>query len=269
MMTFATSLFSFAALLTAGLLNAAILQTEDSKALTEFLKRFDPIAERGFVRTQRTGSTGIGYTLETLLQIEENNSPGGDFLGMEIKAYRGDELEFSDSEKMNLFLKEPTWLDGRTSAERVHQYGYRDEERNRQAWYQSVTSRPNDSLLKFFVDHDRMLVELHREDVAVAQWTFDVLGKRLLEKHSETVFVAAETRGKGSDEEFHYQTVTYCAKPSVAKLIDLIESGDVILELRMHVKPTGGVRNHGTAFRVRKNRLVDLYAIQKRCRPLK
>ena len=95
----------------------------NSVALTEFLKRFDVLEHRGFVKTQRAGSTGIGYTLETMLKIEENNSPRGDLPGMEIKAYRDDEKEFDDHEKMNLFLKEPTWVDGKTSAARIRDYG--------------------------------------------------------------------------------------------------------------------------------------------------
>lgn len=238
----------------------------NSKALSEFLKRFDSLTERGFVKTLRPGSTGIGYTLETLLQIEENNSPGGDLLGMEIKAYRDSESKFDDHEKMNLFLKEPEWLDGLKSADRIKTYGYIDDN-GRQAWYQSVTVNVNKNGLRLAVDHDNKRVLFLRHDKTIGQWPFDTLEKRLLEKHSETVFVAAESRGNGSEEEFYYRTVTYCASPSVKKLIKLIEEGDVVLELRMHVKETGGARNHGTAFRVRKHRLIDLYKVQQRCRP--
>lgn len=43
-------------------------QASKSIALNEFLKRFDRIAERGFVKTLRVGPTGIGYTLESLPQ---------------------------------------------------------------------------------------------------------------------------------------------------------------------------------------------------------
>ena len=242
-------------------------QLPNSQALCEFLKRFDPLTSRGFVKTLRPGSTGIGYTLETLLKIEENNSPAGDLLGMEIKAYRDNESKFDDHEKMNLFLKEPEWLDDLKSADRIKNYGYVDNN-GRQAWYQSVTAKANKSGLQLDVDHDNKRVQFLRHNKAIGRWTFDVLEKRLLEKHSEAVFVAAKTRGKGAKEEFHYRTVTYCASPSVEQLIKLIEDGDVILELRMHVKETGGARNHGTAFRVRKHRLIDLFQVQKLCRPV-
>lgn len=239
----------------------------DSKALVEFLKRFDRLTERGFVKTLRPGSTGIGYTLETLLQIKENNSPRGDLLGMEIKAYRDGETRFDDQHKMNLFLKEPEWLDSKTSAERIRDYGYIDDN-GRQAWYQSVTIKPNSTGLRLVVDREAGYVLFLRGSIAIGRWKFDVLQKRLTEKLSEAVFVAAQTRGTGADEEFHFRTVTYCAKPDVKALLKLIEAGDVILELRMHLKPTGGARNHGTAFRLKKHRLKDLFAQQVRCRPL-
>ena len=244
----------------------AVPRQPDSKALAEFLRRFDPICERGFVRTMRSGSTGIGYTLESLLHIRENNSPQGDLLGMEIKAYRDQEERSDDHAKMNLFLKEPVWKDSFSTADRIRTYGYTDDEGN-PAWYQSVTIRPNSSGLALDVQQRRKLVRLMRNGKAIGHWTFDILQQRLSEKLSETVFVAAESRGSGRDEEFHFRTVTYCAEPSVTSFLKLIRSGDIILELRMHVKPTGAARNHGTAFRIRKHRIADLYAIQQQCRP--
>ena len=57
---------------------------QPSAALAAFLPKFDAISSQGFVPTLRRGSTGIGYTLETMLEIEENNSQGGDFMGMEL-----------------------------------------------------------------------------------------------------------------------------------------------------------------------------------------
>lgn len=238
-----------------------------SPALREFLRRFDPVARQGFVRTRRAGPTGIGYTLETLLGIRENNSPRGDLLGMEIKAYRDDEDAFDDRHKMNLFLKEPTWNDSAKAADRIRRFGYTDDQ-GRPAWYQSVTCHRNSSGLSLAVDAEQRRVQLKRRRRVIGYWSFDVLQQRLSEKLNETVFVAAATKGSGKDEHFHFRTVTYCAGPSVDRLIELIEAGDVIVELRMHVKESGAARNHGTAFRLRKHRLIDLFAEQQRCRPV-
>lgn len=53
-----------------------------------YLKKFREIKERGFVQTMRKGPTGIGYTLETLLGIKENNDAHPDVDGAELKAHR-------------------------------------------------------------------------------------------------------------------------------------------------------------------------------------
>ncbi len=54
--------------------------------ISEFTKKFREIKEQGFVQTMRKGPTGIGYTLETLLGIKENNDARPDIDGAELKA---------------------------------------------------------------------------------------------------------------------------------------------------------------------------------------
>ena len=47
--------------------------------LEKFIELFKSIKELGWVKTHRTGQTGIGKTLEDLLGIIENNIQGPDF----------------------------------------------------------------------------------------------------------------------------------------------------------------------------------------------
>lgn len=246
---------------------ASTVAKSHESILQEFLVQFDKVSARGFVKTLRPGDTGVGYTLETLLEIPENNSPRGDFQGMEIKAYRDSETEFDDQEKMNLFLKEPEWLDGLTAAERIQQYGYKDPN-GRQAWYLSVTSRKNEAHLQLVVTAQGDVLELHCNNVAIAHWSLKVLEQRLQEKHAHSVFIGAESREKGADEEFWYKTVTWYQEPSAKRLLELAASGDIIVELRMHLRPDGSARNHGTAFRIRKHKLQTLFREQKTVRPV-
>ena len=153
-----------------------------------------------------------------MLNIEENNSPGGDFLGMELKAYRDDDLRMDDSEKMNLFLKEPAWIDGFKQGDRVKQYRYLDDN-GRQALYSTVQIKKNSHGFAFRVDRDenRVYMQFDQEDVAF--WTFEILAGRLKEKHSEAVFVAAHSRGDGKQEEFHYYGPSHKKCPTVVVVI--------------------------------------------------
>jgi hypothetical protein len=242
------------------------IESETSPAISAFLPKFDVLSAKGFVPTLRRGSTGIGYTLESMLDIEENNSPGGDFMGMELKAFRDDDLTMNDSEKMNLFLKEPRWVDGLKSADRVRKYGYVDDN-GRTALYSTVRIETNSHKFAFEVEDDSSKVWLKFDGQRIAYWTREILAKRLKEKHTETVFVSAHTRGKGKAEEFHFYGVTWCREPSVDEFVKLLQEGEVMLELRMHLKETGATRNHGSCFRIKQNRIKDLFGFSKQIRP--
>ena len=56
--------------------------------LPEFIKKFKLLKARGFIPSQRKGTTGIGYTLEFELGIDENNIAGPDFGKIELNAHR-------------------------------------------------------------------------------------------------------------------------------------------------------------------------------------
>ena len=57
-----------------------------SKAL--LLNEFKRIRDLGWIRTMRSGPTGVGYTFEKLLGIQENTLPIPDYCDFEIKTHR-------------------------------------------------------------------------------------------------------------------------------------------------------------------------------------
>jgi hypothetical protein len=264
-LSLATTRFRFAALLavsTVSFMATALAGAEQppapTSAVNEFLRRFDEIAARGFVPTQRRGATGVGHTLEALLGLTENNDPRGDFRGIEVKAWRATSERADRRRPMNLFLKEPQWQDRGTTAERIERFGYVDT-KGHFAWYQSVTYRENSGGLKLQRDDRAESLLLLDDADAIGYWPYAVLEKRLTEKHEQAVFVGAVARGRGASEEFHYRSVVWCQHPSLERFLNIAENGDIVVELRMHIKETGSVRNHGTAFRIRKDRIGDLY----------
>lgn len=239
----------------------AMQQLKEADAIVELLAKFDEIRAIGFIKTLRQGSTGVGYTFETLMGIKENNDNWADFKGIEIKTFRSSELKMNRAEKTNLFLKEPRWSDGLTNmAERVKKYGYVDE-MGRHALYSTVKMDVNSHQLKFSIVHASEKIEIEKQSIPIAFYQYIDIKKRLEEKLNETAFIAAQNRGTGISEEFHYRTLTYCMNPSVSSFVSLLASGNVMLELRMHIGASGTVRNHGSAFRVMKNRIPDLFRI--------
>jgi len=59
--------------------------------LKEVITKLQEIKNKGFIQSMRRGSTGIGYTFETLFGVQENNIPIPDIGGrVEIKTIRRD-----------------------------------------------------------------------------------------------------------------------------------------------------------------------------------
>ena len=71
-------------------------------SLEEFSEKFSEIKELGWIKTHRAGPTGIGKTLEDLLEIPENNIDGPDFGDYELKSAR-----INSPSMLTLFTKTP------------------------------------------------------------------------------------------------------------------------------------------------------------------
>lgn len=52
----------------------------------ELIQKLKAIKEMGYIKTHRSGNTGIGKTLEDLLGIKENNIPGPNAAMVELKS---------------------------------------------------------------------------------------------------------------------------------------------------------------------------------------
>ena len=56
--------------------------------IAQLREKLSEIKQRGYVVSLRQGSTGIGYTLETLLELDENNLRTPDLGDIELKSQR-------------------------------------------------------------------------------------------------------------------------------------------------------------------------------------
>lgn len=56
--------------------------------LSEFVKAFDKLKAKNWVKSERKGATGIGHTLEKLIGLPENNIASPDLGEIELKAHR-------------------------------------------------------------------------------------------------------------------------------------------------------------------------------------
>ena len=223
--------------------------------LSELKSRLLTIRDEGFVQTRRKGPTGIGYTLESLLELTENNLPIPDIGGrVEVKATRS-----NTNNLITLFtFNKSVWHHRQKDI--VSRWGYWDDEKGRQALYTTVSAlEPNRLGFQLSVSNDATSLSLNHvpSNCLLATWDmFHIVGKFVL-KFSRMLFVHAETRSINGGEEFHYSRAHLLSEPSSVTFRDGFASGIVTIDVRMYLKANGQVRNHGTGFRVQEDNLPD------------
>jgi hypothetical protein len=229
--------------------------------LTDFVQHFDRVREMGWIESLRTGDTGIGYTFETLIGIEENNNQDADYKGIEVKCKQKKEGQVS-SGKINLFQKGPTWRDNRSAKERIKHIGYLTDEM-RYSCHSQLTTLPNNLDLKLLIQDSERRIDLRKSAEVLGDWTYNRLEKSLLKKHARAVFVKADVRKTSKTTHFRYDELVYCERPTIQNFVALIESRQLVFEFMMSQKENGSVRNHGYPWRLnREDLLKHLYALR-------
>lgn len=231
--------------------------------LQELLDHFDRIKNMGLISSLRAGSTGIGYTFETLVGIQENNDQVADFKGIEIKCKR--KKGGASGGKINLFQLGPTWLIDEPAIDRLKRIGKLSEAGLYNCHSQLTTETNNLGLALDLTEIDRIL--LRKQSAAEGFWLHERLAERLAEKHTRSLFIKAKVSTAGGGEKFHYDEAVYCQSPSIEKFIALIKRRQLVFEFIMSEKEKGRVRNHGYPWRLNnEDTLQDLFDLQVKVR---
>ena len=102
----------------------------------ELREKLSSIRQMGYVVTRRKGNTGIGFTLETLLGLKENNLKTPDYGEIEVKSQRR-----GVSNRVTMFtFNRGVWKI--KQKEVIETYGYLDTN-GRASLYCTVNSKPN------------------------------------------------------------------------------------------------------------------------------
>ena len=226
-----------------------------SKMITtidDFIYEFEKIRELGWVRTHRSGNTGIGKTLEDLLGIAENNLQDPDFGEFELKAGR----KFSNS-MLTIITKSPLPYGSNTALR--HKYGYSssaydNDEKVLHSTLNAVSFTPIASTgnsLRVGFDSEKIFLYSPTE-VENVYWDKEGLKACFERKISnKIVYVKAEAKGAGINEEFHFDEAYLLHGFSYEAFIDLLEQGKIYVDLRIGQYPDGRTHDHGTGFRIR------------------
>ncbi len=211
--------------------------------ISELKDKLSEIKQMGYIVSKRKGNTGIGYTLETLLGLKENNLKTPDFDKIELKSQR---KRVSNRVTMFTFNRGVWKIKQR---ELIEKYGYVDTN-DRPSLYCTVDTRLNNQGLYVKVEQENVRL-YYLNETLIAEWPGDRLIDRFRNKMPALIVVNAETRiNSDAKEEFWFNEAFYLTQPNEDNLLDLIRQDIIIVDVRMHLKENKTVRNHGTGFRI-------------------
>ena len=236
------------------------------------VSKFTEIKDRGFIKTIRKGSTGVGATFEWLIGKQEDIFPIPDFYEIEIKTKRK-----NSTSHINLFNATPD-SNIILGVERiVNLYGYPDSTvknmkiLNNDAYgshYNLVSLRYR---FKLFVDYTKKRVYLcvynyyFRLIDNKTYWTFALLKEKLERKMQYLAIIIADNIFLEGAEYFHYKRLEFMKLKSFEIFLSLIEYGIIRVTFKVGVhkdlKYFGKRYHHGVTFNIRYEDMNLLYKI--------
>lgn len=218
--------------------------------LEEFKQKFQELKDKGFVKSLRKGSTGIGLTFETLMGLDENNLAFPDIDGIEIKAHRN-----NSKSMITLFtFNRKAWQ--MNPLEAIRKYGNYDEN-GRLGMYYTMSLTPNSAGLFLTIDTEKISVQ-HTSGEMIATWQLSTLAERFSQKIPALLFISAHTEERAGVEYFHFYRGQLMRDSTKELLSELFKTGHLLVDLRLHDKKTMA-RNHGTGFRTFEDKLPLLF----------
>lgn len=247
----------------------------------QLIEELHKIKLLGWIQSNRHGNAGgIGNTLEDLLGIEENNLPIPNATEWELKAQR-----LKTSSLTTLFHMEPSPRALRFVPKIfLLQYGWPHEEAgkkypaNEMSFRQTISAKGrSDRGFTVVINREERKVLISFDANAVAEkhsewlksvktrvglgelnpqpyWGFDDLFHKAGTKLLNCFYVQADVKKEKGKEFFKYEKILMLQKFSIEKFLQALESNDVLVDFDAR---TG--HNHGTKFRLRQNKLPELY----------
>lgn len=224
--------------------------------LDEFVKRFAAIKSMGWIKTHRSGRTGIGKTLEDLLEIAENNIQGPDFGAYELKSARK-----NSNSMLTLITKSPDTKAANSVLRLKYGYSSSAYDNTEKVLHSTLNAISFTSIantghrLKVTSVDERIYIE-DETGLTDVYWSVDILKRQLDKKLGDKfLYVKADNRGAGADEEFFFESAYLVEGFSSEKIIELLNKGSIYVDLRIGQyhggKNNGKTHDHGTGLRIK------------------
>jgi hypothetical protein len=233
-----------------------------NNTLAQLLERLRKIASRGPVLGIDRGDSSVGITLLRELGIEHTSSSKPSFGGIVVTAAR--RLDHGRSNRVNLFAKVPDWTLStcKSSREILDRYGYNTPDGVRRLYCTVSSKRANSQGLRLRLRAGNQILEEFEDGESqvssVAAWSMDVLRKRLLDTHPESIWVKATVHRLSGREHFFYREATYTGRPRADILAELLNTGTVSID-HLILQNGNRVTEKGPLFKIEPDNLELLF----------
>lgn len=222
----------------------------DSNAVAQELLGLLKIIAKKPVPAMLKADTAVGRTLETVLGIPINSSKTPDYKGIELKSYRDNK-----GNRKNLFAQVPDWKLSKfkSSAEILKNFGYIRQTDFKLYCTVSTRIRNSQGLMLRMDNKIEQLIE-NSDKLGIGDfviWTLKTLHRRLLEKHNETFWIAADSLHIDGIEHFQYKKVQHTRKPIISQFDILLEQGIITLDHLIKKNAVGKVVEKGPLFKIK------------------
>lgn len=230
------------------------------RGYNKLIQKLKTIKDMGYIKTHRAGNTGIGKTLEDLLGIKENNIPGPNSAMIELKSARKNATSM-----LTLFTKSPQ--PPRVNSTLLERFGY-ESSHGKKRLETTVNAKEFNTIkgkLGFKIDIEKDRINLITPDnEVVAYWDKETLKNSFERKLPKVLYVKAETRGSGPNEEFWYDEAWLLSGFDFDNFVQLLKEGIIVIDIRIGQYPDGRTHDHGTGFRVFPDKLDLCFSHRKR-----
>ncbi len=168
---------------------------------------------------------------------------------------------------LSIFTKSP--LPPRVNSVLLEKFGYKTKRRGKKKELHTTVNAIEFNTLKgkpgFKVGIKGNRINLiTKKRKIVCYWDREILKKGFEKKMLKLLYVEADSRGRGNNEEFWYNEATLLSGFSFDNFVKLLKDGDIKIDIRIGKYANGRTHDHGTGFRVLPNKFDVCFKHRKR-----
>ena len=226
----------------------------------DIVEGIEKLKKRGFIKTNRSGNTGIGKTLEDELGLEENNLPDPDGFTTELISTRK-----NSGSMLTLFTKSPEPRG--VNSELLKSFGYPGKG-GKLHLLTTVNALEFNTLkgktgFKIEISGDKVNLLTSKKSLK-PYWKKETLRQVLEKKYYELVYVSVENQGSGTNEQFHFNEAWLMRGFDFDNFVKLLKNGEIKVDIRIGQHPDGSPHDRGTGFRIFPDKLNICFSKRKR-----